>query len=377
MTTTEPARIRAVATLRSWIEDGTLVAGSCLPSERALASQLEVSKPSVHRALQVLERDGLISPAVGRTRTVYGSVGSSLLAQTVVVLSSHKKAKHHASTGFSDHVAEGAHAAVSDAGWHSMAFHPDRADASGVRALLAQRPVGVLIPETREASLDIATRLRDAGVPVVVNIDGPAWVGFDRVASDHAAGGARLVELLAARERRRLGTVWNKGAQRGWWHAPRMAGMSAAAAAAGLAPVQLAMVASASPKQDPWADDTDTAAYLEQYGRNYLGQIIELLSGPEPCDGLMVHTDTDAVAVAMACRLFGLEPGRDIDVLGYDYYLPDLPYSADARGLLQASVDRDTHGQGEALVAVLQRRLIEGGDPGFIQHVQPRLITLS
>lgn len=375
---TEPARVRAVSALRRWIADGTLPAGSCLPSERALADRLSVSKPSVHRALQVLERDGVISRAVGRTRTVFGSLAPGLLAQTVVVLAPAKEAWHRASTGFTDHVAEGAHDAIAQAGWHSLAFHPERADERGIAALLAQRPAGVVLPEPRDRGRpahELAARLRDGGIPVAVNADGGAWAAFDRAVCDHHAGGAALVRFLQSRGRRRLATVWTPGAAGGWWHRARMAGMAAAATEGGIAAPHLHVAAAPEPDGDPWAAAADTAAYLEQHARNWLGQVVELLRGPQPVDGLLVHSDGDALAIGRACRLLGLEPGRDLDVVGFDHALPVLPHFDRAAGLVQATVDKCNRDQGAALVALLLERAA-ATTPAVVRRVQPELVSL-
>lgn len=63
--------------LRSQIETGTLRPGDHLPSERAIAEQLGVSRITVRRALQELASDGLIE---GRRVASYGEPANALVS---------------------------------------------------------------------------------------------------------------------------------------------------------------------------------------------------------------------------------------------------------------------------------------------------------
>lgn len=56
--------------LRESITSGTLKPGSPLPSEAQLGQRYGVSRPTVRRALQTLEQEGLISAHAGRGRVV-------------------------------------------------------------------------------------------------------------------------------------------------------------------------------------------------------------------------------------------------------------------------------------------------------------------
>jgi DNA-binding GntR family transcriptional regulator len=58
------------ADLRTLITSGELKPGSALPSEAQLGERYGVSRPTVRRALQTLEQEGLISAHVGRGRVV-------------------------------------------------------------------------------------------------------------------------------------------------------------------------------------------------------------------------------------------------------------------------------------------------------------------
>lgn len=56
--------------LRKMITSGEFAPGSPLPSESQLGEQYQVSRPTVRRALQTLEQEGLISAHAGRGRIV-------------------------------------------------------------------------------------------------------------------------------------------------------------------------------------------------------------------------------------------------------------------------------------------------------------------
>ena len=64
--TSQPLYLQAVAYLRGRIQDGTWPPRSALPSEKALAAQLQVSRPTVRHALEILIDEGLLVRKPGR-----------------------------------------------------------------------------------------------------------------------------------------------------------------------------------------------------------------------------------------------------------------------------------------------------------------------
>ena len=65
---TEAPRARVVRDLKQWIEDGVVLRGQPLPSERVLSEKLGVTRDTVRRALLLLEQDGLLRSENGRAR---------------------------------------------------------------------------------------------------------------------------------------------------------------------------------------------------------------------------------------------------------------------------------------------------------------------
>lgn len=67
-----PKYARLVSALEQRIESGTYPAGSALPSENQLASEFDMSRPTVVRALQILRQRGWIESQQGRGTFVRG-----------------------------------------------------------------------------------------------------------------------------------------------------------------------------------------------------------------------------------------------------------------------------------------------------------------
>ncbi len=66
----------AVATLRAFISDGAYTPGDRLPPERELIGDLGMSRTTLRRALDALERDGEIWRHVGKGTFIAGNIGT-------------------------------------------------------------------------------------------------------------------------------------------------------------------------------------------------------------------------------------------------------------------------------------------------------------
>src|SRR6266540_5133116 len=67
-----PKYIQVLNTLRQRIESGTYVPGAALPSESQLATEFDVSRPTVLKALAYLKQDGWIESRQGKASFVRG-----------------------------------------------------------------------------------------------------------------------------------------------------------------------------------------------------------------------------------------------------------------------------------------------------------------
>jgi DNA-binding LacI/PurR family transcriptional regulator len=370
-------RARTVRQLRQWLASGEIPPGERLPTEQAMAERLSVSRGTVRAALQQLEQDGLV-----RGRTVLArdagaaSAPSGLMANTVVLLSAHVQvADRYRGSGFTAAVEIGAMDQLHAVGRLVLALPPDACDDALIGELIRQRPRGVVVPMRASAGAAVADqleRLRAAGVPAVVNSDEPRFAAHDRVEHDHAAGAGLLVQWLLARGRRAPAPFCmpDPGLQ---WVLARLAGSDAALRAAGLAPLPPIWV---SGRLD--TTGLSAAAAFAARSRHYAGALADRLRGAAAPDALLVASDGECYATAAALRLLGLEPNRDVWLVGYDAYwrsCADERLLEPARPL--ATVDKDNQRLGRELVTLLEERCA-GRLPAAAQRVivPPQLIAI-
>lgn len=80
--------------LEAMILEGSLKPGQQLPPERTLASQFEVSRPSLREALQKLSARGLIISRQGGGSFVSENIGSSIVDPLTELFSTHPEAQY-------------------------------------------------------------------------------------------------------------------------------------------------------------------------------------------------------------------------------------------------------------------------------------------
>jgi DNA-binding LacI/PurR family transcriptional regulator len=189
--------------------------------------------------------------------------------------------------------------------------------------------------------------LLSAGVPFVAfgHTAGDTDTRHPWVDVDNAAGIGAVVDHLVDRGHRRIAFVgWPDGTTtgdrraRGWRAAIDRHGLSAHSATL-----------------DVRCEDSAAAA---------AGQALTLLSRPEPPTAFVAATDTLAVGVLRACQRWGLEPGRDVAIVGFD----DTPTAA---ALELSSVRQPIETVGRQLIAALL-----GAQNGG-RLLTPRLIVRS
>lgn len=310
---------RVIHSLKQWMSDGALTAGSPLPSERALSEQLRVNRGTVRRALQVLHEEGLLRTQNGRTRIVTrqqvqraGALRNSV-ALVAPLFSDAAPSDQH--SGRIEYIGRGALDSIQKIGKHAMSLNPECLTREEVAMLGAQQPFGVVVTDiARQPALgmELASWFRDAGVPVCVYGDTPAKAAFDRVTSDQEDGSYQLTKFLLARGCRRILCFWSAPMDL-YWNEQRYAGYRRALEEANLAPLPPAAM-------PPFPVPQRAAAVFHEGVRVTAGYLVEHLIGPAPVDALMLSTDSDYFGVAAACRLCGKEPQRDIKIVGYDNY---------------------------------------------------------
>ena len=367
---------RLIRMLRQRIETGVYNPGQPLPSGRQLAVEFKADRGTVQRALEVLRQQGMVRQVSPRVTVVSDSTTSThtLVGQAVAVvaLSGRVRPASHRQPGWVEQISLGAFPAIEEAGMHALSFHPARLRDGGLTALIQARPFGVIISDLLDEPFDDALprRLQQAGIPLVLYGDSPALAMFDRVASDHEQGCYLLTRHLIDRGRRRIACFW-RGHGRAPWFQARRRGYERAMAEAGLEPLPIVHHMDA-PAPVASKAEFDAAARLA------LGYLAEHLVGDRPVDALLCSSDGDVPTAAAACRLLHREPGKDIELVGYDHYFHDVPERRFDPVLPPATVDKGNPRLGRELVRLLSDR-IAGRLPAAPQCrlVSPQLIDLT
>jgi len=374
-------RAQAIRTLKRWIDEGVLEEGLPLPAERTLAERLDLPRATVGRALRVLEREGVLRNAGGRTRIVAEdrpARRSALVWRSAVVFAPSLDASPlHRQSGWSDWITQGIVAELRTRGHSLLTIDPERAGPEEGEALLRDRPLGLIVPEVFHRlavdpapQLDLLARLQRNGVPVVVYGGDPRLAPFDRVTSDHAQGAYELTRWLLAQGRRRPLLIVEAPTDV-YWQPLRLAGYERAMREAGLTP-RLPRVAPAFP-----VERHGTAAYFDRVARFAAGHLIEELQRPDPADAILALSDGRVFPLARACRLLGKRVHEDVAIVGYDNYYLDSWEREFVEALPLATVDKRNFEMGRAMVELLFER-IEGRLPARVpwtRVIAPRLVT--
>lgn len=365
---------RARARLLDWLDDGHVQPGELLPSERQLATLLQLDRGTLRRAIKQVEQAGQLQRDGRRLMRPSASAHHGQLdwmKQSIAVLVPHAGADAQSRNEWGRYVTMGALDAVRSVGRHIITINADALSASDLRPLVAARPMGVLLPElvwAPERVRQAAEAFSDAGIPVVVYGDEPWMARFDRVVSDHESGSAMLTRALLDLGRRPA-RFWREPHDM-WWLDARSMGYVRAVTEAGATPLAVLnfpMIAT---------HHTEPAGF-EQSVRHLAGFLIDAVRGPQRVDALMVTSDRDAFYTAAAIRLIGLVPGRDVLIAGYDNYhhlcsertFEPLP------GLI--TIDKHNERMGREMLELLNERLTGALPAGpAVRRIKPELVRV-
>lgn len=379
------------AVLREWIEKGQIGRDEPLPSERELARRLGVGRNAVRRALRTLTADGVIARSGARERVITPGAlpRSSWMKRSIAFVDPLSgQFEDDVRRWWLEYVSLGMVDAIREAGLHSIALNTESFAGEDVERLCADPPLGVLIPGDwhrqkhtiggggyagNEELLPTLVRLRRAGVPVVVYGGDDSLVEFDRVRSDHDAGGYELVKKLVSMGRRRLVCAWTPPLET-YWLKGRERGGIRAAIELGVNLPRVVEVPSAPVLEG--VPTVERRSVFERAARAMAAALERELTGPEAADAIMATSDRAVSVVAAACRLLHRVPGRDVLVCGYDNYfqwLVELDYEPSLPAL---TVDKRNDAMGRAMVALLMDRLagkFPGG--GATRSVVPEVVV--
>ncbi len=357
-------RQRVLFAIRQWIEDGRLRQGDSVPSERNLADQLEVARPTVRAAFEELEQEGLISQQ-GRRRVVLKSrpMYTSLLTDTVVVFADTPDivfSPYHTwyiNVGALKQLSEEAYTVVSQAPFHLSEQKLDR--------IINGRPLGVVayqdvtLPTT---PVSVLGRIQDAGIPVVVYGSCEELESFDRVSSDHVSGSYQLTRFLIERGRRHILRFWELDAKTGEypdWLRCRDEGYASAMSDSGI-PAMSPLLAHKMPFY------INTKSEFEIQVNYTVGLLARLLGAHPEVDAIMSISDGLVCTLAEACRMFGRE---DIEIVGYDNLWSTCVEQQWCGFKPVATVDKCNERMGREMVKLLVER-INGGVGDRPRHVR-------
>jgi DNA-binding transcriptional MocR family regulator len=140
--------------LRNAIADGHLGVGDPLPSERILATRLNISRTTVRAALRDMMRSGLINkPPNGRLRRLASTGaqdakaynGFSVMANTVAVVGTSDLKHGIGFAGWDTSIHFTVARLLEQAGHHVLAVNPNSADLREGASLALSRPLGVIL----------------------------------------------------------------------------------------------------------------------------------------------------------------------------------------------------------------------------------------
>jgi DNA-binding LacI/PurR family transcriptional regulator len=356
--------------LQEWIREGVFPPGSILPSERQLAAKMEVGLATVQRALHVLDAEGIISQH-GHTRIVTRAKEASLLTNVVAVLTApntpqlplHKNGQIGGKAGYLNYIATGALSAIQKHGLHAIALQPANLAGEQLERLLAQKPMGVIIPEIdRHASSDssfsgLMEALVKSRVPFVVDGNHPDYQNYDRVFSDHESGGYQLTQWLLSHGRKRILCVLPTLAH--FWAGARHKGYLRAMKEAGIEPLPLL-------DDDIFnVDFPDQAIELRVRSMYLAGRLLPYLKERQTIDAIMATNDRQAFEIRAACAVLGYTSDESLWVTGYDNFYEDIQefMSGFHVPIPAATVDKRNFDQGEELLRLLLDRVRDALPP--------------
>lgn len=372
--------LTAARALRRVIFSGQVQAGDALPSERELAQQFKLARRTVRNVLQALEKEGLVEGGDRRVRRVKSTRRMVLNSTVAVVDRAPIQAMDPAymQPGWATYVQIAAMSHIQSVGMRPlMVLAPDAQSDQAVQQLLEAPPSGAVLTFDACGAYPQAAQVLEAflgaGIPVVTHCDNtPEMSRYDRVCTDHRAGGQMLAEYLLGLGRRRILRLY-RVPQLWPWLARRDEGFEAAHRQAGLTPLPGVLASHLTPHENsPQAGD------FEMIARLLVSYLLEAQRRCGPIDAIVTSMDRHAYEIAAACRMLNLTPGQDVIIVGYDNCWAEAPERLLEKSPPAATVDKHHACIGRALVDMLLARMDGRLDAGpQCQVIRPELKILG
>jgi DNA-binding LacI/PurR family transcriptional regulator len=196
---------KIAAVIREEITSGKLQPGARIPSEAQIAEQYEVSRPTAHRALNELQREGFLTRQ-RRWGTVVADRKAAVIPKTGRVAFLVDRFAQDVNFPQTDLI-RGLHDGFGDD--IDLVIAESRSDpeieAKQIRKFASSVDGILLWPTTDPRNNPLLQRLFDDGFPIVVLDRFPADLHIDTVATDNFAATVKAIRTLEARGHRQIG----------------------------------------------------------------------------------------------------------------------------------------------------------------------------
>jgi DNA-binding LacI/PurR family transcriptional regulator len=346
-------RDHAIQSLRGLIERSGLTLGDRLPAESKLAAQFAVSRMTVRKALDALEREGLVRRErnLGCVYAAKSRTNSGLLSRTVALVTDHGQPTNgKLFSGGSPAIVSGMIARLERDNFNFLRVAPRVEDGLWMNDLIAAGTPGVIVScwtQPIDWQVEVLNRFAASGLPLATWGESDEFKPYDRVASDHVSGTIQLVHALADAGCRNVLRLWTVPAERPWIRAHND-GYDKAVAERRLNALPAVYVEGLPEREQ------ESEANFRLRVRYVAGYLAEHLHKTPAIDAVMVGTDCETLVVLGALRLVGRE---DVRVTGYDNQWYDAPERQWEPGIPFASIDKNNHRLGEELAGLLLERI--------------------
>jgi DNA-binding LacI/PurR family transcriptional regulator len=345
------------------IQEGGVKPGEKLPSEVHWSESLGVSRDTIRAALDQLTSEGWVE--VRKFQGAFAAVPeetSAPLFETVMFLTRLEPKTPKPDSHFMEQVNFAAQSELDLRHLNCLTLSPRQGASSIIHLLNHAMPAGVLIAHGAGESEELPAvleHIQRLNLPAVVNGNSPKLAGMDRVYSDHHQGSRDLTTWLIQQGCTSFCRIFEgPESDTRYWKQGRHSGFQEALQEHDLSPGKTVYYQSPF-HRDRVAQSKDSFEDMVSF---LAGKLVELLSSPTPPDALICGTDGIAFLVSAACRKFGLTPGKDVLIAGYDNYWKQCWEAEFEPNPLTVTVDKHNDRVGQHMVEILAKRL-EGSLP--------------
>lgn len=345
------------AKIAARIESGEMAPGTRMPSGDAVAVQMGVNRNVVHRALEELQRSGLVVRRQG-SGTFVADRNRKKLERIALLVDGYSAIHNFPSgdllRGIQDRIGEEASLVIGDS------KHDPVQEERQLRRLMREAD-GILAyacsPERSEA---IASVLGE-GYPIVAIDRIPHNVQIDAAVTENEGAVRGVIESLVERGHRRIGFI---GIYKPAFSSvlERRAGYQGAMAAAGLDPEELVRWLPEGTNPYPWM--------LERLVRD---TILGLRHQAEPITALFCVEDSIGCAAVVGCERLGIELPTDLEIATFiDWHPMTLHKPWNVRRIVQRKYDL-----GHAAAGLLLDRIASPERPYRTVRVEVDIIPVD